>query len=71
MRTVEEVRAFLNDRSTFLHNYSMIKPKILSEVLSYCREKERPEGYEFLKYSLEVYWDSPDKLYDSLINYHG
>ena len=67
----EEVRRILNDPGTFLHNYSMLKPKILSAVLSYCREKDRPVEYEFLKYSLEIYWDNPQELYNSLINYHG
>lgn len=50
----------------FILKYRLYKNKIRDFILYYSPDIPKDKIYEYLKYSLEVYWDNPENLLGEL-----
>lgn len=51
-----------NDDERILYRFRQYKMKLRDLILHWSPEAERDYTYQFLKHSLEVYWDESDNL---------
>lgn len=66
-RLVEKIKSYLiEDEDRFLINYQKIKSKLIDSVLMYSPDIPKTSEYEFIKYSLELYWDNKNNMYKIL-----
>lgn len=71
-RLVEKIKNYLiEDEDKFLINYQKIKSKLIDSVLMYSPDIPKTPEYEFIKYSLELYWDNKNNMYKILKGCEG
>lgn len=56
----------LKSEETFIRDYQKIKPKLIDSILMYNPEIPKLDEYQLIKYSLELYWDNRDNMFNLL-----